>query len=131
MTLRYKGKDHDAYLSHVKVRLTASKREVYLVLVYGITEFDFENFRVRLLKAIDALNFFITVAMTFLTIMSMKRKITLYQSIISAAEPIKKKVLFYHFKNSVHGGVGLLHPFSPIHTPKHRLAMLFCTIIAF
>ena len=138
MTLRYKGKDHDAYLSHVKVRLTASKREVYLVLVYGITEhpmmlvtnkqirskkdvieaaktyfyrwrieeyfrakkqiFDFENFRVRSLKAINALNFFITVAMTFLTIMSMKRKTTLYQSILAAAEPIKKKVLFYHYR---------------------------------
>ena len=38
MKLRYRGKDHDAYLSHVKVQLTASKREVNLVLVYGITE---------------------------------------------------------------------------------------------
>ena len=34
----YKGKDHEAYLSHVKVQITASKKDIYLVLVYGITE---------------------------------------------------------------------------------------------
>lgn len=34
----YKGKDHKAYLSHVKVQITASRRDIYLVLVYGITE---------------------------------------------------------------------------------------------
>ena len=99
--LIYKGKRHDAYLSHVKVQITASRKDIYLVLVYGITEhpmmlatnkeikskddvikvaktyfsrwrieeyfrckkqmFQFENFRVRKLKAINALNFFITL----------------------------------------------------------------------
>jgi hypothetical protein len=34
----YKGKDHDAYLSHVKVQVTASRKNVYLVLIYGITD---------------------------------------------------------------------------------------------
>ena len=34
----YKGKNHEAYLSHVKVQITASRKNVYLVLVYGITE---------------------------------------------------------------------------------------------
>lgn len=34
----YKGKDHEAYLSHVKVRITASRKDIYLVLVYGINE---------------------------------------------------------------------------------------------
>lgn len=29
---------HDAYLSHVKVQITASRKDIYLVLVYGITE---------------------------------------------------------------------------------------------
>ena len=98
-TLTYKGKTHDAYLSHVKVQITASRKDVYLVLVYGITEhpmmlatnidirskedvinvaktyfsrwrieeyfrckkqmFRFENFRVRKLAAINALNFYI------------------------------------------------------------------------
>lgn len=34
----YKGKDHEAYLSHVKIQITASRKDTYLVLVYGITE---------------------------------------------------------------------------------------------
>ena len=37
MKLMYKGREHDAYLSHVKVQITASRKNVYLVLVYGIT----------------------------------------------------------------------------------------------
>lgn len=138
MRLRYRGMEHDAYLSHIKVRLTASKREVFLVLVYGITEnpmmlvtnkqiaskedvigvartyfsrwrieeyfrakkqvFDFENFRVRSLAAINALNFFITAAMTFLTGMMRKRKHGLLAVIIEAAEPIKEKVHFFHYR---------------------------------
>lgn len=36
--LLFRGKYHDAYLSHVKVQITASKKDIYLVLVYGITE---------------------------------------------------------------------------------------------
>lgn len=38
LPLFYKGKMHDAYLSHVKVQITASRKDIYLVLVYGITE---------------------------------------------------------------------------------------------
>lgn len=34
----YKGKHREAYLSHVKVQITASRKDIYLVLVYGITE---------------------------------------------------------------------------------------------
>lgn len=34
----YKGKNHEAYLSHVKVQITASRKDIFLVLVYGITE---------------------------------------------------------------------------------------------
>lgn len=34
----YKGMQHDAYLSHVKVQITASRKDIYLVLVYGITK---------------------------------------------------------------------------------------------
>lgn len=34
----YKGKDHEAYLSHVKMQITASGKDIYLVLVYVITE---------------------------------------------------------------------------------------------
>ena len=36
--LLFHGKCHDAYLSHVKVQITAPKKDIYLVLVYGITE---------------------------------------------------------------------------------------------
>ena len=39
MPLYYKGKKHEAYLSHVKIKITASKKDIYLVLVYGITEY--------------------------------------------------------------------------------------------
>ena len=34
----YKGKNNEAYLSHVKVQITASRKDIYLVLVYVITE---------------------------------------------------------------------------------------------
>ena len=34
----YRGKEHEAYLSHVRVQITASRKDIYLVLVYGITE---------------------------------------------------------------------------------------------
>lgn len=38
MPLIYRGKKQEAYLSHVKVKITASRKDIYLVLVYGITE---------------------------------------------------------------------------------------------
>lgn len=38
LKLFYRGQEHDAYLSHVKVQITAARRPVNLVLVYGITE---------------------------------------------------------------------------------------------
>lgn len=34
----YKGNEHEAYISHVKVQITASRKDIYLVLVYDITE---------------------------------------------------------------------------------------------
>ena len=127
--LTYKGKKHDAYLSHVKVQITASKKDIYLVLVYGITEhpmmlatnkkikskedvvnialtyfsrwrieeyfrckkqmFQFENFRVRKLAAINALNFYITLCMAFLAHISMKSEThALKVAIIQKADPI-------------------------------------------
>lgn len=141
MSLFYRGADHEAYLSHVKVQLTAEKRNVYLVLVYGITEhpmmlvtnkvikakedvlkiarlyfsrwrieeyfrakkqlFDFENFRVRSLAGINALNFHITVAMAFLTRMTRKNAANmLLKAVLEAARPIKEKVRFYYYRIS-------------------------------
>ena len=128
MKLFYKGKDREAYLSYVKVELTAAKQNVYLVLVYAITEhpmmlvtykpiknkedvtavaklyfsrwrieeyfrakkqiFDFEDFRVRSLKSINALNFHITIAMAFLAHMTRKNAINkLLISVLEAARP--------------------------------------------
>ena len=135
----YRGKDHEAYLSHVKVQITASRKDIYLVLIYGITEhpmmlatnkqirskedlirvariyfsrwkieeyfrckkqmFQFENFRVRKLQAINALNFYITLCMAFLAIISMQSETNaLKVSIIKTAAPIKKKVFFNYYR---------------------------------
>lgn len=108
----YKGKDHGAYLSHVKTQIIASRKDIYLILVYSITEhpmildtnkeirskenvirvariyfsrwkiekyfrckkqiFELENFCERKLSAINALNFFITVFMAFLVMISIR-----------------------------------------------------------
>ena len=135
----YKRKDHEAYLSHIKVQITASRKNIYLVLVYGITEhpmmlatnkeinskedvikvartyfsrwkieeyfrckkqmFQFENFRVRKLRAINALNFYITLCMAFLAMMSMASETNaLKVSIIKKAAPIKEKVFFCYYR---------------------------------
>ena len=139
LPLFYKGSIHDAYLSHVKVQITASRKDIYLVLVYGITEqpmmlatnrdirskddvievaklyfsrwkieeyfrckkqmFQFENFRVRRLAAINALNFYITLCMAFLAHMSMKPETNaLKVSMIRNADPIKEKVHFCYYR---------------------------------
>ena len=138
-TLTYKGQKHEACLSHVKVQITASKKDIYLVLVYGITEhpmmlatnkkikskedvvnialtyfsrwrieeyfrckkqmFQFENFRVRKLTAINALNFYITLCMAFLAHMSMKSEThALKAAIMQKADPIKEKVQFSYYR---------------------------------
>ena len=135
----YKGKEHEAYLSHVKVQITASRKDIYLVLVYGITEhpmmlatnkeikskedvikvariyfsrwkieeyfrckkqmFQFENFRVRKLVSINALNFYITLCMAFLAHISMKPETNaLKVLIIQKADQIKEKVYFCYYR---------------------------------
>lgn len=135
----YRGKDHEAYLSHVKVQITASRKDIYLVLVYGITEhpmmlatnkeirskedvirvariyfsrwkieeyfrckkqmFQFENFRVRKLRAINALNFYITVCMALLAMISMDSESNaLKAAIIKTADPVKEKVFFCYYR---------------------------------
>ena len=139
LPLFYKGKMHEAYLSHVKVQITASRKDIYLVLVYGITEhpmmlatnkeikskddvikaaklyfsrwkieeyfrckkqvFQLENFRVRKLKAINALNFYITLCMAFLGHISMKSETNMLKvAIIRTADPIKEKIAFCYYR---------------------------------
>lgn len=135
----YRGKDHEAYLSHVKVQITASRKDIYLALVYSITEhpmmlaankeirskedvatvariyfsrwkteeyfrckkqmFQFENFRIRKLSAINALNFYITLCMAFLAQISMKPETNaLRVSIMRKADPVKEKVHFCYYR---------------------------------
>ena len=139
LPLFYKGKKHNAYLSHVKVQITASRKDIYLVLVYGITEhpmmlatnkeikskddvikiaklyfsrwkieeyfrckkqmFQLENFRVRKLKAINALNFHITLCMAFLNQISLKSETNaLKVAIIQTADPVKEKIAFCYYR---------------------------------
>ena len=137
--LIYRGKEHNAYLSHVKVQIIAAKKDIYLVLVYGITEhpmmlavnkeirskedvinivktcfsrwrieeyfrykkqmFQLENFRVRKLTAINALNFYFTLCMAFLTHISMKSETNaLKVPIIKTVTPIKEKVFLCYYR---------------------------------
>jgi len=139
MPVFYRGKQHQAYLSHVKVQITASRKDINLVLVYGITEhpmmlatnkelkskddvvriarlyfsrwrieeyfrckkqvFQFENFRVRKLVAINALNFYITLCMAFFASISMKSETNaLKVSILQIAAPIRQKVQFHYYR---------------------------------
>lgn len=139
--LFHKGRQQDAYISHIKVQITASKKNVYVVLIYGITEhpmmlvtnkdiqsredivnvakvyfsrwkieeyfrckkqqFRFEDFRVRKLKAINALNFYITAAMAYLARITLKRETNgIKYAVINAADPIKGKVAFHYYRIS-------------------------------
>lgn len=61
--------------------------------------FQFENFRVRKLAAINALNFYITLSMAFLAHMSMKSEThALKAAIIQNADSIKEKVHFSYYR---------------------------------
>lgn len=61
--------------------------------------YQFENFRVRKLEAINALNFYITLAMAFLAQEELCPETnTLKVSIIQEADPIKEKVSFCYYR---------------------------------
>ena len=61
--------------------------------------FQFENFRVQKLYAINTLNFYITLCMAFLAHISMKSETNaLKVSIIQKADPVKKKVYFCYYR---------------------------------
>ena len=68
---------HDAYLSHVKVQITASRKDIYLVLVYGITEHPMMLATNREIKSKDDV---IKVA------------------IIQTADPVKEKITFCYYR---------------------------------
>lgn len=57
---------------------------------------QFENFRMRRLKAINALNFYITLCMAFLAIISMESESNAFKVfIIKTADPIKEKGFYF------------------------------------
>ena len=61
--------------------------------------FQFENFRVRKLCAINALNFYITLCMAFLAMISMESESNaLKVAIIKTADPVKEKVFFCYYR---------------------------------
>lgn len=61
--------------------------------------FRFEDFRVRKLAAINALNFYITLCMAFLAQMSMKSETNaLKVSIIKTADPVRQNVQFCYYR---------------------------------
>lgn len=61
--------------------------------------FRFENFRVRKLHAINALNFYITVCMAFLAMISMDSESNAFKTaIIKTANPVKEKVFFCYYR---------------------------------
>ena len=61
--------------------------------------FRFEEFRVRKLVSINALNFYITLCMAFLAHISMKPETnSLKVSILQKAAPIKEKVHFWYYR---------------------------------
>ena len=61
--------------------------------------FQFENFRVRKLRAINALNFYITLCMAFLSMISMESESNaLKAAIIKTADPVKEKVFFCYYR---------------------------------
>ncbi len=61
--------------------------------------FQFENFRVRTLKAINALNFYITLCMVFLGLVFLEPGTNaLKDNIIKTANPVKQKVFFCYYR---------------------------------
>ena len=92
--------------------------------------FDFENFRVRKLKAINALNFHISIAMAFLAHMTRKNAANaLLTAVLAAARPIKKKVHFFYYRISDgivellrHAKTGIRDWFKPIRPNQSQLS---------
>lgn len=61
--------------------------------------FRFERFRVRKLKAIHTFNFYVTLCMAFLALLSMKPEANVLKvSIIKTAAPIKEKIHFCYYR---------------------------------
>ena len=105
----YKGKDHEAYLSHVKMQITASRKDIYLVLVYGITE---HPMMLATNKEIKSKEDVIKVARIYFSRWKIEEyfrckkqmfkfenfRVRKLVSIIKTADPIKEKVFFCYYR---------------------------------
>ena len=61
--------------------------------------FDFENFRVRSLTAINSLNFFLSTCMLFLAeLRETSDRNTLFRICLEAAAPLRPKVYFFYYR---------------------------------
>lgn len=138
-TVLFQGEQKECYISHLNVQITAAKRNMRLVLVYGLgekpmmlatnkqilgkedvegilrlylsrwrieeyfrfkkQEYDFENFRVRDLKAINNLNQLLTYTLGFIGILAEKvGRNNLSNKMIINSKSIRSNVLFYCYQ---------------------------------
>lgn len=138
-TVLFQGERKECYISHLNVQITAAKKNMRLVLVYGLgeqpmmlatnkpilgkedvegilrlylsrwrieeyfrfkkQEYDFENFRVRDLKAINNLNQLLTYTLGFIGMLAEKvGRNNLSNKMIKNSNSIRDKVLFYCYQ---------------------------------
>jgi hypothetical protein len=138
-TLKFQSGEKECYVTYINVQITASRRPLRLVCVYGLGEmpmmlatnrpilgkddvvnicrtylsrwrieeyfrfkkqhFEFENFRVRSLKAINALNYLLTFSISLLNrVMSKKTNHGLKVAVYGKSNSIRKNVLFHYYR---------------------------------
>ena len=135
----FQGEQKQCYISQLNVQITAAKKNIRLVLIYGLgekpmmlatnrpilskedaiailrlylsrwrieeyfrfkkQEYDFENFRVRDLKAINNLNQLLTYTLGFIGMLSEKvGESSLSNKMIKNSNSLRSKVLFYGYQ---------------------------------
>ncbi len=138
-TVLFQGEQKECYISHLNVQITAAKKNMRLLLVYGLgekpmmlatnkpilckedaigilrlylsrwrieeyfrfkkQEYDFENFRVRDLKAINNLNQLLTYTLGFAAMLAAKiGNSSLANKLIENSNSLRSKVLFYGYQ---------------------------------
>lgn len=90
-------KSKDDVIKTAKLYFSRRKIEEYFRCKKQMSQF--ENFRVRKLEAINALNFYLTLCMAFLGHISMKPETNaLKAAIIQTADPVKEKIAFCYYR---------------------------------
>ena len=95
-------------------------------------QFNFEDFRVRKLSSMNSLNFYITLCMTFLTLINDKPERSLLKyAIFKAAESLRVKVAFNHYRISAgivnvlrHAQTGVRDWHKPLRRSRHNLQLM-------